>query len=365
LLNYIKWVAEGHIPIGRETVSFLVVDTDIDPTTTQLGLVRKIEIGLRRELGKSERARNYLTETWSFLKRFEAAGVRLNPEAPDLDEATSEEFSHSLAATALRICDRQNDSLLSARYDGVLLLIDEADNGSRDLHLGSFLKLLLERLQRRGCEHVIVGLAGLPGLRDVLIRSHPSSLRLFDEMPLERLKDEEVGRVIDICLTRSSEDSGVPTSIRASAREALIRLSEGYPHFIQQFGYCAFAADTDNTIDLEDVQKSAFGERGAMELIGDRYYRDDFYNKIQNDSYRQVLRIMAEELDGWVTKEKIRRGFKGTGTVLTNAIKALRERHIILSKQGERGVYRLQHKGFALWIKLYTSDAATLHFGSG
>lgn len=91
-----------------------------------------------------------------------------------------------------------------------------------------------------------------------------------------------------------------------------------------------------------------------MELIGDRYYKNDFYNKIQKDSYRQVLRIMADDLDGWVQRNKIAAQFKGTPSTLNNAIKALRDRHIILSKEGEVGVYRLQHKGFALWIKCYT-----------
>ena len=69
---------------------------------------------------------------------------------------------------------------------------------------------------------------------------------------------------------------------------------------------------------------------------------------------------MADRLDSWVTKTEISKGFKGTDAVLSNALKALRDRHIILSKPGEKGVYRLQHKGFALWIKIYTTDPGEL-----
>ena len=97
-----------------------------------------------------------------------------------------------------------------------------------------------------------------------------------------------------------------------------------------------------------------------MELIGDRYYRDSYYTKIQKESYRQVLRIMADKLDDWVTKKEIKTKFKGPESTLDNALFALRDRQIILAKEGERGVYRLQHKGFAWWIKLYTADSATL-----
>lgn len=97
-----------------------------------------------------------------------------------------------------------------------------------------------------------------------------------------------------------------------------------------------------------------------MELIGDRYYRDNFYNKIKKESYRQVLRIMADNLDDWVTKKEIKTKFKGNDSTLDNALFALRDRKIILPKEGERGVYRLQHKGFAWWIKLYTMDPSSL-----
>ncbi len=358
LMSYLKFVAQGYIPIEGIKVKFLVVDTDIDQNTTQIGLIKKIELGLNKELGKTERARKFLSDVWGFIKRFEGAGFRLRPEqGVEQEEIVSEEFSYALAEIINRICNPGEDkSLFTATYDAILILIDEADNASKSLNLGSFFKLLMERLQRRSCNRVMVGLAGLHELRNVLIVSHPSSIRLFDEIVLDRLTNSEVSSVIDICLDKAKRDNSVPTSITDEARSFLISLSEGYPHFIQQFGYSSFATDTDNLIDRDDVSKGAFGPHGAMELIGDRYYRDKFYNKIQKESYRQVLRIMAENLDTWVSKEDIRKNFKGKESVLTNALKALRDRDIILSKEGERGVYRLQHKGFALWIKLYTMD---------
>lgn len=51
LLDYLKHVAEGLIPIEQDKVKFLVIETDIDERTTQLALAKKIELGLRRELG--------------------------------------------------------------------------------------------------------------------------------------------------------------------------------------------------------------------------------------------------------------------------------------------------------------------------
>lgn len=362
LLNYIKYVAQGSIPIDGAKLAFLVIDTDIDQNTTQLGLVKKIELGLEKALAKTEPARNFFREAWAFIQRVEAAGIGLKPnDRSETEELLLEDFSYSLAELSNRICSETPDDVLFAtRYDGILMLLDEADNASSKLHLGSFFKLLAERLHRRGCDHVVFGIAGLPELRNVLVSSHASALRLFDELTLGRLSADEANQVIDICLAEANRENVEQTTITDSARAHLALFSEGYPHFIQQFGYSAFATDTDNQIDEKDVAIGSLGKGGAMELIGDRYYRDNFYNKIQAESYRQVLRIMASNLDGWVSKKDICARFKGKNATLNNAIKTLRDRQIILSKEGEPGVYRLQHKGFALWITLYTTDPTEL-----
>lgn len=279
------------------------------------------------------------------------------PDKGEGDELLLEEFAYSLAEIAQRVCNAsESEPVFDARFDGILILIDEADNASEALALGSFAKLLTERLQRRGCSRILFGLAGLPELRQVLRDSHPSSLRVFEELPLERLSDSEVSQAIDICLRKANQLNGEEITISDEGRKALIQLAEGYPHFIQQFGYSAFEENEDEEIGFDDVIGSAFGNRGALEIIGDRYYRDDFYNKIGNESYRQVLRIMSDKLDQWVQKKEIKARYKGNEKTLDNAIQALRDRKIILSKEGERGVYRLQDRGFALWIKLYTTD---------
>lgn len=357
LLQYFKWVAQGHIDIEGEKMKFLVLEVDLEASSTDVGLIRRVDLGLKRELARTEPARSFLSTGWEFLKRIEAFGVSVrDTEKPTDPETLHDEFAHSLAMTTNRISETDAPSVFGAQYDGIILLIDEADNAPKALRLGSFLKLLAERVLRHGCERFMIGLAGMPALREVLRESHASSLRIFDELPLDALSVDEASMVIDRALTEANNQNPQKTSIDDAARAALIYLSEGYPHFIQQFGYSAFEADTDLTITRDDVARGAFGPLGAMEKIGDRYYRDDFYNKIQRDSYRQVLRIMADNENRWVSKQDIRAKFRGKTSILDNALQALRERKIILAKEGERGTYRLHHRGFALWMKLYTTD---------
>jgi hypothetical protein len=355
LLDYIRDVAKGAYAPDEEKFNFLVIDVVIEKTTSRASLARKIQRCLDRELGRTEKARGFLKKAWGFASRVEVANVSISGAAPPAtDEDLLDEFAYSFAETAIRICnDRVEPGLFDAQHDGVLICMDEVDRAPASLELGALIKTLLERLQRRGCTNLMFGLAGLPEVRDVLRTSHQSVLRVFDDLPLERLEPKEVRQVVDRCLALANEKNRVKTSIDEEGHNMLASLSEGYPHFIQQYGYSAFSRDTDGVIDQNDVLFGAFGPGGALKAIGERYYRDDFYNRIQKDSYRQVLRIMADKLDGWVTKEEIRERFTGNVKTLNNALQALRERNIIRSKEGDRGIYRLQHKGFALWIKTF------------
>lgn len=357
LLEYCRDLARGELNIEECKVKFLVLSTDIDQSTSQADLIEKIELAFRRELGKTEPARKFLSETWSFIQRLQTSVLTVkSKDKSNSTEIILEEFAYSLAETVNRICDEtKRDDAFNATFGGVLLLIDEADNASKDLNLGTFVKLLLERLQRNRCNKFMIGLAGLPDLRTKLLDSHPSSLRVFEEISLERLSRDDVYKIIDICIEKANSDNIIKTEVDPKGKIQLADLSEGYPHFIHQYGYSAFEKDSDNVIDEKDVLDAAFENRGALEQIGDRYYRNDFYNKIKQESYRQVLRIMTDKVDNWITKEEIRAKYHGKDQTLNNALKALRDRKIIISAEGERGKYRLQHKGFAFWIRIFTT----------
>lgn len=357
LQTYLRHLAQGRIPANGDKFRFLVVETEIDRSTTKLGLIGKIQRGLEREVRNIEKAKAFFKDAWDFLRQFEVGGAKFNPQDKSVDEESlQDEFAYSLAETVNRVVSRGAEEAGStSKHDGLLILIDEADNAKSELDLGAFLKLLNERLEKRDCKNVLIGLAGLPELRNVLLSSHESSLRMFDEISLGRLDDSEVVSVVDICLSHGKELNGQETAIEEKALSILTNLAEGFPHFIQQFGYSAFEEDEDSRINERDVLLGAFRPGGAIEEIGNRYYKSDFYTKIQGEGYRDVLRIMAEYGDDWVSKKQIAEKFEGTQATLNNALKALRDRRIILDKEGEPGKYRLQHKGFALWIKTFAS----------
>lgn len=149
--------------------------------------------------------------------------------------------------------------------------------------------------------------------------------------------------------------AGFAVSITPEAEGLISSLSEGYPHFIQQFAYSSFDVDSDNLIDQADVVRAALGPNGALHQLGLKYFEQLYFDEIGSEEYRGVLRAMSDDLDGWVTKDQIRNRTHLKGTTVNNAIAALKSRNIILPKPGQAGVYRLPNRSFAVWIRAFTT----------
>lgn len=234
-----------------------------------------------------------------------------------------------------------------------MFIIDEADNSGDNLRIGYFFKVVTELLQQHDCHNVMFVVVGLPDITDKLLSSHESSLRIFNQIKITELNPSDRKRVVDLGLKEANRINQDKTTITEEAKSHISTLSEGYPHFIQQFSYSAFEFNTDGEISADDVLSGAFDKGGAIDSIGARYYEADYHSKIKSDEYRQVLSIMAESMNSWIKKSEIREKFSGADQTLTDALAALTKRKIILKNSSARGEYRLQQRGFAIWIKLF------------
>lgn len=354
LLLLTKFMSQGVFSWSNEKYDFLPIHLVINSKTTLPDFAIKFHNALKRELLRINNTKKILETCWDFIKRLEIAGFKINETQEVNNEVLIDDFMYSLTET-VRSLTEKGDSKNSK--DGIVVIIDEVDTASKELDLGTFLKTLTETLTFEGCNKILFVLAGLPQATDRLRESHESSLRLFEEFEMKPLSHEDVKYVINSALTEinKSEQESDKLSISDDAMLSFYTYSEGYPHFLQQIGYSTIANCESNMVDGELVQKSMFERGGALELIGNRYYVDLYYNKINSDLYRQILSIMAEKWNEWISKEEIRKGFSGSGTNLANGIKALRDRNIILTKRGQRGLYRLQWMSFAFWIKIHKS----------
>lgn len=349
LLLLAKFFAKGQVVFEDKKHNFLTLQLNLNSDLNQLSFILKFKNILQREIHSALRSKKIIDEVWGFAKKIEVAGCKFNMNDTSEVQLIIDEFTFSLIDTVNRLKNHKENP-----KEGIVILIDEADTASKQLNLGGFLKNLSEILVSEDCNNVLFITTGLPIVTEVLRSSHESSLRLFEEITLSSLGFSDSKYVVSKALNEIKEkDPTAIIEVTDDAFEQFHELSEGYPHFLQQLGYSTINLINGNRIDGEIVKNAMFMPGGALELIGNRYYADLFYNKINTESYRQILTIMAEKWNKWISKEEIRKSFSGSGNNLTNGLKALRDRNIILTKRGVRGQYRLQWLSFAFWIKIH------------
>ena len=344
LLFYIEAISQFIENIDDNPFNFMPISVDLSACSTNIDILRAIARRFRSAISARDNIKDTAKSVWDWISNWEVLGIRFHKvqiENPtDFDEIL-DEFVDNLS----NFCRLTRNEL-----DGILVLIDEADNPQSDADLGRTIKFITERLSRRGCERVIFGIAGLPTLLVKLRESHESAPRLFHAIKLEPLEWVERRQVVQLGLEEANRKNPSGTLIDDDALDFLADLSEGYPHFLQQFSYSAFDIDEDGLIDVEDVSDGAFGENGALSQLGRKFF-DEMYNaRISSEDYRRVLDSMAEHGDEWVSRKRIIAESGVSETSVTNALKALRDKEIILPDDSRRGFYRLPTRSFAAWI---------------
>jgi hypothetical protein len=351
LLMYVEAFANGQLLVRDPALKlkFLTVSIDLGSCLTSVEVIKTLARGLKQAATKVQTNLEAAKALINFLGDWEVFGLRYHkPEEIDPEDV--------LDTFVEEISKFSNSWLQDA--DGILILIDEADQPPIDARLGQLLKSFTERLSRAKCDNVIVGMAGLPILLRKLRDSHESSPRIFDTLLLEPLEIDERKKVVELGLQTAFKKNGFATKIEAAALDMIAELSEGYPHFVQQFSYSAFENSKGETITVSHVNEGANSENGALEQLGRKYFNELYFEKINSPDYRRVLDTMAEHGDQWVSRGDICTESSIKSTTVDNALKALKERNIILSDK--QGMYRLPTKSFAAWINATKASKLSL-----
>lgn len=114
LITYIKPTAKGNIIApGFDKFNYVVVPTVISNKSTLVSFIKLIERNLKRELGKIEKVRKYLDETWGFVQRLKImdSGIDKVTTNEDLD-LVIDDFAYSLAQTCNRITNPEQGGII-------------------------------------------------------------------------------------------------------------------------------------------------------------------------------------------------------------------------------------------------------------
>lgn len=130
----------------------------------------------------------------------------------------------------------------------------------------SALIMAFHKASQRQLPVVLIG-AGLPQLVGLTGRSKSYAERLFDFPPAGPLEEQDAERA----LRSPIEDEG--ETITDKAVRAIYEITEGYPYFLQEWGYHAWLAADTSPIDVDDVERAT---PTALERLDRSFFRVRF-----------------------------------------------------------------------------------------
>jgi type II secretory pathway predicted ATPase ExeA len=178
------------------------------------------------------------------LKRWNCANVYviITGIEPEKGTADSGDLESDLAQVFIALREAAQD-----RNTAVAIIIDELQYLS-DEELTSLI-MAVNKISQRSLPVVLVG-AGLPQLVGKAGRAKSYAERLFDYPKLGPLKNADA----KIALQEPVQKEGDGVSFTDEALNEIIRVTQGYPYFLQEWGYQAWNLATKSPIDV-DVAK--------------------------------------------------------------------------------------------------------------
>lgn len=143
----------------------------------------------------------------------------------------------------------------------VALLVDELQYLS-EAEFGALI-MALHRVAQENLPLVLIG-AGLPQIQGLAGESKSYAERLFDFQPIGALADADARAA----LQGPAEAEGA--RFDDAALDEILRVTEGYPYYLQQWGYEAWNAATGSPITRADVDKATLS---AVRALDESFFR--------------------------------------------------------------------------------------------
>lgn len=270
LLNRVSEDAER---AGFAVAFIEATDSGNFPTLLAVRL-RKILLELDRG-GVSRNVAKALRVLKSFtLNLPDGSSIQLDPE-PLLGEADSGRLDEDLIDLLVALGEAAGD-----RNRGVLIAVDEVQYLSAE-ELSAAI-VAIHRATQLNLPLVLVG-AGLPQLPGLAGEARSYSERLFEFPEIGSLGDTDARDALDI----PAQQAGV--SFSDGALDALVRESQGFPYFLQEWGYHVWNHALASPIPVDDVM-------AVRPLVLAALDRDFFRVRLDRltPKEREYLRAMAE-----------------------------------------------------------------------
>jgi len=240
--------------------------------------LRQLLFELDRMKGLSSKVRRGLGVLKSFISgiKVKVLDIELGLDIePERGTADSGDLEVDLANLFIAVAEAAQD-----RKTAVALLIDEIQYLSeKEL---SALIMAMHKMQQRRLPLVLLG-AGLPILTRLAGESKSYAERLF-EFP-------EIGPLSNLDATKALQDPVLRAHVKfsADAIKQILKLTQGYPYFIQEWGYQSWNHAEKSPISLIDVHKAT---KSVIQRLDANFFKVRFDRLTLGE--KRYLRAMAQ-----------------------------------------------------------------------
>ena len=227
--------------------------------------LRKILLSLDAGKQLSERAKYGLRVLKSFAGSFKAK-INWNEQVdlelgiePQIGTADSGDLEHDLSELLVAVAEAAKD-----RQTAICLLIDEIQY-LKEKELSALI-MGLHQVSQRQLSLVLVG-AGLPLILGLAGRSKSYAERLFEFPSVGKLEEPAAKTALE----RPVAVQNVSFTTKAIA--IILEKTQGYPYFLQQWGYEAWNTAEQTPINEEDIHKAT---EKALRQLDESFFRVRF-----------------------------------------------------------------------------------------
>lgn len=274
LLNEVKDYADSQ----EALTDFIEVSKTTPLSKALIATLRAALLKLDRQKGVSEKVKRGLRVLKSFVSGLKVSYQDIELSL-DLDAETGVADSGDLSRDLPELLIALGEAAQS-RSASVVILIDEIQN----LPQTEFEALIMavHRVDQKQLPILVVG-AGLPLLVRLSGEAKSYAERLFEYPEIGALDDAEARRAI----VEPAAAEGVAFDDEAVDR--IVKITGGYPYFIQEWGYQAWNTARKSPITKGDVDRAS---KEAVARLDRNFFRSR-YDRL-TDAQKTYLRAMAE-----------------------------------------------------------------------
>jgi hypothetical protein len=274
LLRRIEEIAESE----KCTTIFLECSEKRSLLSSLVPALREILLTLDRMEASSQAAKRGLRILRSFTNaiKLKYGDVELSLDVdPETGMADSGNLEHDLPSLFEAIAKAAAD-----KKTAIILLIDELQIASEDEL--SALIMAMHRISQKNLPMILIG-AGLPYLIGKAGKAKSYAERLFDFSNIGKLEKKDAINALQLPV----KEQGAKFS--KDAIEEIIKKTEGYPYFIQEWGHQAWNASPTSIIDLKSVR---IANKLAIARLDESFFKVRFDRLTEAE--KKYLRILAE-----------------------------------------------------------------------